>query len=98
MLERPGCVWCQRWDVEVGSVYARTDEGQAAPLMRHRIQAPLPENVVLQHGTRLTPTFVLLREGVEVGRIEGYPGEQFFYGFLQNLIERAEAPTEEDDQ
>lgn len=34
---------------------------------------------------RYTPTFVLIDGGREVGRIEGYPGEAFFWGLLEKL-------------
>lgn len=92
MLEETGCVWCARWDAEVGPVYERTEEGRRAPLMRQMLDAPLPDGVRLQRHARYSPTFVLLRDGTEVGRIEGYPGADFFYGLLQALIERADAP------
>ena len=29
-----------------------------------------------------TPTFVLMDQGAEVGRITGYAGEEFFWGLL----------------
>ena len=53
------------------------------------IYDPLPEGVTLARPARYTPTFVLLVDGREVGRIKGYPGEDFFYGLLQRLITRA---------
>ncbi len=93
MLDSSGCGWCAQWDADVGRVYARTTEGGRAPLLRQRMAAPLPEGVALARPARFTPTFVLLRDGDEVGRIEGYPGENFFYGLLQRLIERAEGPA-----
>ena len=34
----------------------------------------------------LTPTFVLMEDGAEAGRIEGYPGEDFFWGLLGQMI------------
>jgi hypothetical protein len=37
---------------------------------------------------RYTPTFVLVDNGQEVGRIEGYPGDAFFWGLLERLLER----------
>jgi len=40
-----------------------------------------------------TPTFVLMQDGVEIGRIEGYPGEDFFWGLLNQMIETAQ-PSE----
>jgi len=89
MLEQKRCEWCQRWDREVGLIYGQTAEGRAAPLLRQDIHAPLPEGVTLTRRAHYTPTFVLLRDGAELGRIEGYPGEDFFYGLLQKLLESA---------
>ena len=91
MLEQAGCGWCAQWDAEVGTVYARTAEGRRAPLLRHDIFEPLPEDITLDRRAHFTPTFVLVDAGEEVGRIEGYPGEDFFYGLLQRLLERAQA-------
>jgi len=88
MLDQAACEWCARWDAEVGTVYARTAEGKQAPLLRVSIHGPLPEGVVLARTARFTPTFVLLDDGVEIDRIEGYPGEDFFYGLLQRMLER----------
>ncbi len=76
----------------MGVIYGRTEEGREAPLLRTSIFDPLPEEIALDRKARYTPTFVLLKDGVEVGRIEGYPGEDFFYGMLQRLLERARKP------
>ena len=89
MLDQAFCEWCDQWDAEVGVVYDRTAEGKHVPLWRTSIFGPLPEGVALARKARYTPTFVLLRDGAEVGRIEGYPGEDFFYGMLQQLIASA---------
>ena len=92
MLDQVACEWCARWDSEVGAVYTRTAEGRRAPLIRSNIRAPLPEGVMLARTARFTPTFVLIEDGIEIGRIEGYPGEDFFYGMLQQLLDRAGKP------
>ena len=34
-----------------------------------------------------TPTFILVEGGQEIGRIEGYPGEDFFWGLLKMMLE-----------
>ena len=92
MLEEKGCPWCLEWDAEVGDAYHLTEEGERAPLMRHSIHAPLPEGVALERRAHYTPTFVLLEDGREIGRIEGYPGEEFFYALLDKLLDRAGEP------
>jgi hypothetical protein len=74
MFEEPGCVWCARWNEDVGGEYPITPEGQLAPLTR--LQTPRPTSRKCQPASRprYTPTFVVLQDGTEIGRIEGYPG------------------------
>jgi hypothetical protein len=90
MFEEPGCAWCRRWTEEVGGEYPITPEGQAAPLVRVQLRDPVPEGITLVSQPRFTPTFVVVQDGAEVGRIEGYPGEDFFWGLLGRILERAE--------
>lgn len=87
MVEQPGCVYCRAWDDEISAIYPRTDEGRRAPLVRIQLHAPLPEDMRFDRPAAFTPTFVLLQDGDEVGRIEGYPGEDFFWGLLARLLE-----------
>lgn len=93
MFEEAGCVWCARWNAEVGPEYPVTPEGLAAPLRRLDIHDPLPAELALTSRPRFTPTFILVDDGAELGRIEGYPGEDFFWGLLARLIDQA-APAD----
>jgi thioredoxin-related protein len=86
MFEQPGCQYCAQWNADVAPEYPLTDEGRAAPLERVQLRDPLAEGITLRSPPVFTPTFVLLRDGTEVGRIEGYPGEDFFWGLLGQLI------------
>jgi len=87
MVEEQGCAWCARWNAEVAPEYPKTAEGRAAPLRRVDIADP-PDDVEFDRRLHFTPTFVLVRDGRELGRIEGYPGEDFFWGLLGQLMER----------
>jgi hypothetical protein len=89
MIEQAGCVYCTRWHAEVGPEYPITDEGRAAPLRTHQLRDDLPEGIKLARPAVFTPTFVLLKDGAEVDRIEGYPGEDFFWGLLDRMIAAA---------
>lgn len=89
MFEQPGCQYCAQWDADVAPEYPLTDEGRAAPLERMQLRAPLAEGITLVAPPMFTPTFVLLRDGREVDRIEGYPGEDFFWGLLGQMIAKA---------
>lgn len=88
MIESEWCEWCDLWNEEVGVIYDKTAEGKRAPLMRADIYEPLPDGITLARRANYTPTFVLLDDGTEIGRIEGYPGEDFFYGLLNQLLNR----------
>jgi hypothetical protein len=99
MFRVPGCSWCQAWDREVGDAYANSPEAKIAPLREVRLDRDRDGGLELERGVRFTPTFVLARDGVEVGRIVGYPGEAFFWGQLGGLIEQLDdaGPNEAQD-
>lgn len=89
MVEQDGCPWCARWDAEIAPAYPKTEEGRAAPLRRIDLHEPIPDDLDLESAPRLTPTFILVDDGEEIGRMEGYPGEDFFWPMLARLLERA---------
>jgi hypothetical protein len=86
MFERAGCPYCAQFDREIGPIYGRTDEGKAAPLRRVDIHAPIPPDLGSVTVERITPVFVLVEHGREIGRIRGYPGEDNFWGLLAGMI------------
>jgi hypothetical protein len=88
MFEQKGCVWCEKFNREIAPAYAKTNEGERAPLRRVDIGAPLPADLAFVRRERFTPVFVLVEQGREFGRIRGYPGDTFFWGLLANMIER----------
>ncbi len=91
MVEQEGCEYCEAWDADIGGIYNKTAEGKRAPLRRVDIFDPLPEDLKFIKRLFFTPTFVLVDQGKEIGRISGYPGEDFFWGLLQQLIEKLPA-------
>ena len=88
MFEEAGCAWCEKWQKEIGAIYAKTPEGRRAPLRRLDIHDPLPPELNFIAKGAYTPTFVLVDRGREIGRIRGYPGEDFFWGLLGRMLER----------
>lgn len=95
MLEQPGCPWCARFNAEIAPAYAKTEEGKRAPLRRVDITEPIPAD--LDHITieRFTPTFILMEDGVEIDRLRGYPGDEFFWSLLGDMLEKL-GPAEEE--
>lgn len=89
MVEEKGCIWCARWNEEISDIYPKTEEGAAAPLYRMDIRAKRPDDITFARSLTFTPTFVLVVDGREVSRIEGYPGEDFFWGLLGKMLSQA---------
>jgi hypothetical protein len=96
MIERAGCIWCAAFDREIAPIYAKTGEGRRAPLRRVDIAQPMPDDLRFVTAERLTPAFVLVEDKREVGRIRGYPGEDYFWTLLDVLIRHLDevAPNE----
>jgi hypothetical protein len=92
MFEQPGCVWCETFDREIAAVYGKTEEGRRAPLRRVDSAGPLPQDLAFIEVEKLTPLFVLVDQGREVGRIRGYPGEDNFWGLLGALMKKLNMP------
>lgn len=86
MVERKGCGFCETWKRDVGPAYPNTEMGQFAPLRLIDIKDAPPEGVTFKGRVLFTPTFVLVDEGRELGRIEGHPGDDFFWGLLERLL------------
>jgi len=91
MVEQEYCEFCEAWNADIGVIYNKTAEGKRAPLRRIDIFDPLPDDLKFIKGLIYTPTFVLVDDGREIGRIRGYPGEDFFWGLLQKMLEKLPA-------
>lgn len=90
MVDNPACHYCRRWNKEVGGGYGRTAEGRAAPLKR----VGRDSKVLLGFAPVIyTPTFILVRDGREIGRITGYPGQLYFWEELSQLMSSAGITT-----
>ncbi len=89
MVEQSGCHYCAKWNAEISHIYPKTKEGQRAPLRRVDLRA-LPDDISFSSKPVFTPTFVLVEAGKELGRIEGYGGDEFFWFLLNQLFENGD--------
>ena len=51
----------------------------------------MPPDLAFIERERLTPLFVLVDKGREIGRIRGYPGEDSFWSLLSVLMRKLDA-------
>lgn len=88
MVEQHGCPYCELWNDQISEVYPKTAEGKAAPLRRMDIHEDYPADLSFTSVLTFTPTFVLVEDGQEIARIEGYPGEEFFWWVLAEMLRK----------
>lgn len=89
MVERPGCPWCAAWRREILPAYGAHPAGRRLPLSFVSMDGPWPDGLALGAAPRVTPTFILLRDRAEIGRVEGYAGAAGFWPDIQSLLPRA---------
>ena len=86
MVEQAGCAYCAQWNAEIAPAYPKTTEGRFAPLLRADLREGPPDGISYDRKVLFTPTFILLEDGDELARIEGYPGEDFFWPLLSQML------------
>ena len=96
MVEQAGCEWCARWDQEIAPIYPKTNEGHFAPLRRVDLH-DMPQELQLARRVNFTPTFLIVEEDHEIGRLEGYPGEDFFWPVIAQLLSKHAGYVADDD-
>ena len=93
MFHQRACEWCELWHEEIGVVYGKTPEAKKAPLRLVDIFDDRPADLNGLKPVVFTPTFVIVEKGREVGRILGYPGEDFFWSYLNQILGRLKTKT-----
>lgn len=93
MFEEPGCPWCARWRQEIGPAYPKSPEGRRAPVRHIMIHEQHKADIALAMPITVSPTFVLSDGRKEIGRISGYPGPDFFWSMLAELIAKLDRPS-----
>ena len=88
VIESDDCPYCKRFHAEIGVAYPKTEEGKRAPLRLLDISKPMPEEYRNVKPARVTPTFILVENNREVDRMIGYPGDEYFWFLLGEMLEK----------
>ena len=79
MITSSHCPWCEAFEDDIGKGYDLTEEALIYPLRRHDFYEAMPDDLAHLIPATMTPTFIVVRGGAEVGRIIGYPGAELFW-------------------
>ncbi len=86
MIEQKICPYCKLFDQDVN--YSNTDTAKKVPLRRVQLYGPWPDDLKHISYDMLTPTFILVKDGQELGRLRGYPGKKDFWALMNKLMEK----------
>ena len=82
MVTSDYCPSCQAWELDVGKVYDKSPYATTLPLTRVEIGSKMPGGVTFQKPVVGTPTFLIIHNGQEIGRQNGYIDEEMFWWWL----------------
>lgn len=87
-FEAPGCNYCPILRRDVLPSYAATRAGRSAPIRFIDVNDAAARGFQLSAPVTMVPTLVLVRDGVEIGRINGYFGRESMHHMLNTLLPR----------
>ena len=84
MVTSDYCPSCQAWELDVGKVYDKSPYATTLPLTRAEIGGKMPGGVTFQKPVVGTPTFLIIHNGQEIGRQNGYIDAEMFWWWLSD--------------
>ena len=82
MVTSDHCPYCQAWELDVGKVYDKSPYAITLPLTRVELGSKMPGGVTFQKPVVGTPTFLVIHNGQEIGRQNGYIDAEMFWWWL----------------
>ncbi len=89
VMEAPGCTYCDIFRRDVLPSYQASERAKDVPIRFLDINDASPEELGLNSPVDIVPTFVVLKDHKEVGRIPGYVGPEYFFHSINHLISSA---------
>lgn len=81
------CGPCILFERQIGPIYPKTEEADRAPLRMIPYGKPAPVPYAFIGQPAVAPTFVLVEDGRELGRFEGYENDELFWMNLARLMQ-----------
>ena len=89
VLEAPGCIYCGLFRRDVLPSYQASGRAKEMPIRFVDINDAAADALGLDSPVDIVPTFVVLKNNHEVGRIPGYTGPEFFFHTINHLLSGA---------
>lgn len=86
VMEAPGCTYCTLFRRDVLPSYAASQHAKEVPIRFVDLNDEAAEALGLDGPIDVVPTFVVLKNNHEVGRVPGYTGPEFFFHSINHII------------
>ena len=87
MITDKNCLYCIIWEKQIGKIYPKTDIAKKFPLQRIEVKNFINYKKYDLKKTNITPTFILIKNANEEGRIEGYTNPEMFWWQVDEIID-----------
>lgn len=89
VMEAPGCIYCTIFRRDVLPSYEVSERGKEMPVRFVDVNDVEQAGIGLQSPIDILPTFVVIKDNREVGRIPGYMGPEDFFHSINYLLSSA---------
>ena len=82
------CAYCKAWENEIANIYLKTEFEDEYKLSFIDFFSNVDlEKYGVSKIVKVTPTFIFVKDKIEVGRIEGYNGQELFWWQVDEIVE-----------
>ena len=81
------CAYCKAWENEIANIYLKTEFEDQFKLSFIDFSSNADfQKYGISKIVKVTPTFIFVKDKTEVGRIEGYTGQELFWWQVDEII------------
>ena len=89
VIEADGCIFCEIFRSDVLPAYETSEQGKQMPVQFVDINDMDTTHLEFKGAVDIVPTFIVVKERREVGRISGYVGPENFFHSINYLLASA---------
>lgn len=86
VFEIGGCKYCSAFRDNLAARYLASTTNQAAPMRFVDVGRLDPQSFHLRSDINTVPTIVLMQDGREIDRVEGYPLPEMLFGMVKSRV------------
>ena len=86
MVTEKTCLVCKIWEKQIGKIYPKTEIANKFPLFRIEIKDFVNYYKIELKKTKITPTFIFIKNNKEKGRIIGYTNPEMFWWQVDEIV------------